>query len=231
MIMYALRKNQLAANGEPNFVAYVSCMASKTIDDLVTKMVEEGTGLTRPQAMAYFEKLTQIVINFLEDGCAVNTPLFKVRPSIKGVFTKFNDTFDPSKQKLNYSMTGGTRMEPVLANIIVEKSKSKIPFIDTFFDGMSRLSNSTITPGGNAEIKGECLLFMLDDPKQGVFFCPEATPAVEIRALAYLRNSFKEVSFMIPQLEPGTYILKVKTGNDEQGMQCSGILEQVLTIV
>lgn len=164
MIKYALRKNQLAANGEPNFVAYVSCMASKTIDDLVTKMVEEGTGLTRPQAMAYFEKLTQIVINFLEDGCAVNTPLFRVRPSIKGVFTKYNDIFDSSKQKLNYSMTGGTRMEPVLANIIVEKLKSKIPFIETFFDGMSRLSNSKITPGGNAEIKGECLLFNLDDP-------------------------------------------------------------------
>jgi len=121
MIKYALRKNQLATNGEPSFVAHVRCMASKTIDDLVTKMVEEGTGLTRPQALAYFEKLTQIVINFLEDGCAVNTPLFRVRPSIKGVFTKFNDTFDPSKQKLNYSMTGGTRMEPVLANIIVEK--------------------------------------------------------------------------------------------------------------
>jgi len=230
MIKYALRKNQLAT-GEPNFVANVSSMTSKTLDDLVTKMVEEGTGLTRPQAMAYFEKLTQIVISFLEDGCAVNTPLFRVRPTIKGVFAKFNDTFDPSKHKLNYSMSGGTRMEPVLANIIVEKSKSKIPFVESFFDGMSRLTNSTITPGGNAEIKGECLLFNVDDPKQGVFFCPEAMPAIETSALAYLRNSFKEVSFMIPQLEPGTYILKVKTGNDEQGIQCSGTLEQVLTVV
>ena len=97
MIKYALRKNQLAF-GEPNFVVHVSCMTRKTLDDLVSKMVEEGTGLTRPQAMAYFEKLTQIVISFLEDGCSVNTPLFRVRPTIKGVFNKFNDTFDPSKQ-------------------------------------------------------------------------------------------------------------------------------------
>lgn len=230
MIKYALRKNQLASTEEPGFVAQVRCMASKSIDDLVTKMVEEGTGLTRPQAMAYFEKMTQIVIKFLEDGCAVNTPLFRVRPTIKGVFTKFNNTFDPTKHKLNYSMTGGLRMEPVLANIIVEKTRSTIPFIETFFDGMSRQSNTTITPGGNGEIKGECLLFTLDDPKQGVFFCPEETPTIETRALAYLRNSFKEVSFLIPQLEPGAYIVKVKTGSDEQGMQCVGFLEQVLTI-
>ena len=61
MIKYALRKNQLAT-GEPNFVANVSSMTSKTLDGQVTKMVE--------------------------DGCAVNTPLFKVRPSIKDVFLK-----------------------------------------------------------------------------------------------------------------------------------------------
>jgi hypothetical protein len=47
MIKYALRKNQLATE-EPNFVANVTCMASKTLDDLVAKMVAEGTGLTRP---------------------------------------------------------------------------------------------------------------------------------------------------------------------------------------
>lgn len=41
MIKFALRKNQLATE-EPNFVANVTCMASKTLDDLVAKMVAEG---------------------------------------------------------------------------------------------------------------------------------------------------------------------------------------------
>jgi hypothetical protein len=35
---------------------------------------------------------------------------------------------------------------------------------------------------------------------------------------------------MIPPLEAGNYILKVKTGCDEDGMQCSGIPKTVLTI-
>lgn len=212
MIKYALRKNQLATE-EPNFVANVTCMASKTLDDLVAKMVAEGTGLTRPQALAYFEKITQLVIEFLEDGCAVNTPLFKVRPTIKGVFGNYQDIFNPAQHRLSYTMCGGTRMEPVLKNVELVKLKSKLPFIESFFDGMSRQSNTVITPGGNAEIKGDSLLFNIDDPGQGVFFCPETNPKTEIRALAFLKNGIKETSFMIPPLEAGNYILKVKTGS------------------
>jgi hypothetical protein len=53
-------------------------------------------------------------------------------------------------------MCGGTRMEPVLKNVELVKLKSKLPFIESFFDGMSRQSNTVITPGGNVEIKGDC---------------------------------------------------------------------------
>ncbi|MDD4489517.1 MAG: DNA-binding domain-containing protein [Paludibacter sp.] len=97
MIKYALAKNQMASD-KPNFVANVSCMDNISFDDLLNKMVEEGTGLTRPQAMAYFERLTQTVISLLENGCTVNTPLFKVRLTIKGVFETADDYFDPEKQ-------------------------------------------------------------------------------------------------------------------------------------
>jgi hypothetical protein len=57
-------------------------MDNITFDDLLNIMVEEGSGLTRPQALAYFERLTQTVIRLLENGCTINTPLFKVRPTL-----------------------------------------------------------------------------------------------------------------------------------------------------
>jgi hypothetical protein len=53
-------------------------------------------------------------------------------------------------------------------------------------------------------------VFNIDDPGQGLFFCPETNPKTEIRALAFLKNGIKETSFMIPPLEAGNYILKVK---------------------
>ena len=54
MIKYALAKNQLAKN-KPNYVANVSCMDNTTFDDLLNIMVEEGSGITRPQAIAVME--------------------------------------------------------------------------------------------------------------------------------------------------------------------------------
>jgi len=229
MIKYQLRKNLLNTE-ESNYIAYVKSSGAKSLDDLVTKMVEEGTGLTRPQALAYFEKLTQIVISLLEDGCAVNTPLFMVRPTIKGVFTEYSDIFDSGKHRLSFTMRAGSRVEPNLKKVELSKLKSRLPFIDNFFDGVSRQTKTIATPGGNAEIKGDSLWFNPEDPKQGVFFIPVGDPDTEIRALSFLRVNAKDVSFMIPQLEAGNYILKVKTGSDDDGMQCSGVLKVELTV-
>lgn len=229
MIKYALVKNQMATD-KPNYVANVSCMDNKTFDDLLNIMVEEGTGLTRPQALAYFERLTQTVISLLENGCTVNTPLFKVRPTIKGVFETADDYFNPEKQRLSYTMCAGKRMKPVTANIVLKKIKSNLPVIKTYLDGVSRETNSKITPGGIAEIKGENLQFNADDPEQGVFFCAAHHPAAAIRALSFLRNTFNEISFLVPQLEVGNYILKIRTCSKDKSTQSSGTLKQVLTV-
>lgn len=229
MITYQLKRNLLVPD-ESHYIARVKSSGAKTLDDVLKKMVEEGTGLTRPQALAYFEKMTQIVLSFLEDGCSVNTPLFIVRPTIKGIFPNYSDIFDPAKHKLSFTMRAGSRVEPNLKNIELSKLKSKLPFVDTFFDGFSQQTSTIATPGKNAEIKGDSLLFNPEDPKQGVFFIPVGIPDTEIRALSFLRVNAKDVSFMIPELEAGNYILKVKTGSDDDGMQCSGVLKVELTV-
>ena len=64
MLKYLLVNNAMTSN--PNAcVAIVSSPESKNLDDVVSFMVSEGTGLTRPQALAYFEKLTQTVMYFV----------------------------------------------------------------------------------------------------------------------------------------------------------------------
>jgi hypothetical protein len=230
MIKYALAKNQMAKD-KPNYVANVSCMDYKNYDDLIDIMVEEGSGLTRPQALAYFERLIQSVNRLLENGCTINTPLFKVRPTIKGVFETADDYFDPKKQKLSYTMCAGKRMKPVTANIELKKIKSSLPVIKTYFDGVSRETNTIITPGGNAVIKGENLQFDPEDPEQGVFFCEVHHPKTAIRALSFMKNTFNEITFMVPRLEAGNYILKIKTCNSDKSIKSNGTLKQVLTVV
>lgn len=128
-------------------------------------------------------------------------------------------------------MCAGQRLKPVTANIVLKKVKSSLPEIKTYFDGVSQETNNIITPGGSAIVKGENLQFDPEDPEQGVFFCDVHHPKRAIRALDFMRNSYNEVIFKIPQLESGQYILRLKTSNSDQSIKCSGALKQVLTVV
>lgn len=230
MIKYALAKNQLAKN-KPNYVANVSCMAHKNYDDLLDVMIAEGSGINRPQAIAVMERLIQSVHKLLEEGYTVNTPLFKVRPTIKGVFESEDDYFDSKKQRISYTMSAGKRMKPDIANIVLKKIKSSLPVMKTFYDSESRESNNIVTPGGGALVKGENLQFDPDDPEQGIFFCDVHHPKKAIRALGFMINSHNEIVFVIPQLDAGDYILKIISCNNDKSIKCNGILKQVLTVV
>ena len=90
MFKYVLAENALTLNPD-GFVAVVSNSRTRNLDDVVDMMIAEGTGLTRPQAYAYFEKLIQIVEYYIEDGDRVVTPLFCIKPTISGVFNGPND--------------------------------------------------------------------------------------------------------------------------------------------
>jgi len=56
MVKYALRENKLGEDST-GCLAVVSTLGAATIDDVIGHIISEGTGLTRPQAMTYFEKL------------------------------------------------------------------------------------------------------------------------------------------------------------------------------
>jgi hypothetical protein len=90
MLKYALVENAMALDPS-NCVAIVSSPESKNLDDVINFMVAEDTGLTRPQAMAYFEKLTQTILYFVGQGHSVATPLLRVRPTISGVLNNKSD--------------------------------------------------------------------------------------------------------------------------------------------
>jgi hypothetical protein len=64
MVKYALRENTLGENSK-GCIAVVSALGVASLEDIIGHMISEGTGLTRPQAMAYFEKLSQSVDYFI----------------------------------------------------------------------------------------------------------------------------------------------------------------------
>lgn len=212
MLKYYLVENPLAKD-VVNFIALVSSPETKTLNDVIDVMIAEGTGLTRPQALAYFEKLTQTVLGFLKDGHCVSTQLFRVRPTITGLFVNGDDSFDAVRHQINARLLPGEKLRGLAAGFYLEKHDIETyqPLLKKFSDAASKSVDTTATPGGIGTINGKHLQFDETDLTQGVFFIPVNNPEMTTRAVIYSRVFPKELSFSIPMLEPGDYRVMVRT--------------------
>lgn len=213
MINYMLVENPITAEKETCY-AVVSSVGTKNLEDLITHMIEEGSGLTRPQAMAYFERLTQSVIHYVNQGYSIATPLFRVRPTICGTFNGKNDKFDPKRHQIKFRGIEGQCLKelPVRINKIVKVTDSKeSPVLYTFTDICSETSGTLITVGGIGVITGKRLHIATKDERLGLFFSPVNDPENMIRVSIYSYAKPSEINFLIPKLEKGDYKLIVHT--------------------
>ena len=176
-------------------------------------MVDEGTGLTRPQALAYFEKLVQLTMGYLSQGYFVSTPLFRFRASLPGTFASKNDHFDPSMHEIKYTASAGLRIRKMPPYTMPAKFNiSKIsPELFYFIDSTTEEINSVGTSGKSAKIEGVNLKFDKTDEHQGVFFKSVADPDLEVRVSVYTEIKPSAIYFNIPDIEPGEYRIIVRS--------------------
>lgn len=229
MLKYCLIDNQMSKDGK-NCVAIVRSAKTINLDELLDDIVDEGTGLTRPQALAYFEKMTQLILRYLSKGFFVTTPLFRFRSSIPGIFNNKLDTFDPTRHKIKVSATAGSRVQ-CLSTFIdpVKVSTSKTsPEIFQFIDSATDEINISGVSGGTARILGNQLRFDKTDPKQGIFFVSVADPAVEFRATIYSGIKPSEIHVTIPALEPGEYTVMIRNMTLNNKEMVTGTLDAVI---
>lgn len=210
---YSLADNALSLT--PNGCVAIISGTERTValDEIIDFMISEGTGLTRPQAMAYFEKLTQTVEYFIGLGHRVVTPLFRVKPSISGIFINPDDLFDPARHKVNIRTSSGKRLMSWATKIKPEKVDVAlpVPVLRSFFDGVNKKMNATAASDGYGTINGKRLKFDETDSRLGVFFIPETDPFEEISMLGYLEVRPSKLHFRIPILSPGSYRIIVRT--------------------
>ena len=212
MIKYLLIRNGMAIKAN-SCIALVSSPEVKDLNDVITHMIAEGTGLTRPQALAYFEKLTQTIEYFVKEGHRVITPLIKVRATISGVFENEKDNFDRSRHTINVRATSGSRLKELPTKIKLEKVQiaSQIPIPQLFTDGSSEETNLSASSGGIAVLRGCLLKFDPADSELGIFFVSTDDPNNETRVDVYSGIKPSEIHFQIPNLPSGTYTIAVKT--------------------
>lgn len=215
-----------------DYMAVSSNPQTYSIEDVYDHMTREGSTITKAEALAVFEEITQGIINIVEEGNAVVTPLIQVRSNISGVFDGEEDTFDPARHHVRVNVSAGNRLREAADDIPTQKiaARERIPAPVHYHDSSSETQDEAITPGGGARITGSLLKFEEEDINQGIFFV-NISDGTETRVeTAILRNKPGELIFMNPELPAGTYRLEVRSMLPRASEVRTGALVNELTV-
>jgi len=206
---YLLYSNHITPNPD-DCIARVTQQETVSYEELIKMATRRGLTLTDTELTSAINELTYTIIDVLSSGKAVETPFARYRPSISGIFLNKDDVFDASRHAIKINCTIGKSIKIDPTSIPLEKVKyvSSSPFIERILDYSSQEENSTIQPGGAAEISGEMLKIDMEDNEQGLFFVQNGTAT---KVTIIMRNLPSDLIFNIPTaLAPGEYKLEIR---------------------
>jgi hypothetical protein len=149
------------------------------------------------------------------DGFAVKTPWFNAHPSIRGVFSNRDETFNPEKHNIFFSFHQGTQLRKELEAIEVEViGEVEGSFhIGHVLDTTSGSENDILTPNMPLKIWGHKIKIEGDNPANGVYFVHQATKErIKVAQNSFVDNNPSEITVVTPNLPlGGTYQLEIIT--------------------
>lgn len=225
-IAYALQKSTLPTDPNP-YRASVDHTGKATQEDVIQRVLEGNPTVNEAGLLAVLTEHTDAVINLLLQGYSVYTPIGYIRLSIKGGFDSKTDLFDPSRHTLELNITPNSELRETVQRRAemqkVENVKPR-PSIDSFTNVNTDDIDTLVTPGGMGQLAGRYLKFDATDPQQGIFFVNGSETRVEVMG----RNTSTELVFINPTLDPGQYVLEVRSAFGKQLR--SGRLYPLLTV-
>lgn len=230
-IKYYLQPNPITP--DPNDQsARVQATGVLSIADIIKRMLKRGTTITETDATAVILLFMQEMIDAVTEGYSVNTDLVNIRPSIQGVFTNVNDSFDASRHTIRASVTAGNILFTKMLAASVEKVKTSVisPSIVEFIDNRTN-TNTQATKGSIGTIIGSELKYDAQNPLEGIFFINNAT-STETKVTDIATRTEGKLLFVIPaSLVAGTYKLEVRKAYTAVKAIRSDVFTNLLTVV
>jgi hypothetical protein len=215
MLEYVLEDNeQTTEPGDQR--AQVINVRSYSTKELTSRIMQIGAGLTRSDITSVLEAVKQVIAAIIAEGGAVHFELFNAYPSIQGVFTSPEDSFDPSRHKIRINLHAGTALRGAVAAIKTKKVTAVVTgtIITGVTDIKSGSVNETLTPGYNVKISGAKLKISGEDPEVGLYFVPAGgagTPIMVDPADIVINNPSELIAVIPPSLITDTYLLRIVT--------------------
>lgn len=213
MINYVLEPNGLI--GETNkYRAQVINSRSYNFDDIVDNLISRNIGLSPSAIRGVWEGIKAAVEEIVSQGGSINTELFHIKTTIKGVFDGIDDGFDPSRHEIKLRMRSGALLRDTPKRLKVKKHNATIKnYIYTVTDVKTGMVDTNLTPGKNIKITGNRLKVIGPDPSCGLYFIPEKTTEATIKldTSELVVNNPSEIIAVIPALKKGRWHLKLVT--------------------
>ena len=209
MVNYFLRKNGISRD-KKKFTAQIFNSRSYTFDDIANYLIEMNAGLSSSMIYGMWEGMKNAVSHFLKEGGSINTELFNVHPSIKGVFEDMNDEFNSSRHQFKLNLQPGILLKSIPGSL---KGRKRLPgsacVIISVTDIKSGKMDELLSPGANMRIIGKNLRIEGSDPLCGLYFVPvdSAQKPVKVEMLELATNKPSEIVTVIPQLKKGRWNL------------------------
>jgi len=230
MINFGLYKNSLT-NGKGLFRAIVLPQRTCDLNDIINRMIEQGTTLTRQDVMAVLDLFFSTVVLLILEGCNVLTPLVNLGVSIKGNFDSQHDSFDASRHRVEPRVHANAQFKrkfQMIAKVQQQKANRPMPQPEEYINPNNGDDNQMLTRGGGGKLRGHELQFEAEDPNQGIFLIAEDQTRIHIEGI--LHNTQRELIFLVPNdLAAGEYAVEVRSRFGTDNIR-SGFLEGMVSV-
>jgi hypothetical protein len=207
---YFLIDNNLTSDSDDQ-IAIPTNVRSFTDDQIIERIMQRGTTLTRPDLLAGINAYREEHGYIVEEGNGFNTGLITAGPGILGKFNSVTDSFDRLRHKTHYSVNFSRTIQEKATKIKMTKVQTPNtgPVIAAIRDSVSGLTDGTLSTGSVLDIAGSRLKLFPDLPDDGVYFIDAG--GNEYKASTLVENKPSRLIVMLPALPSGSYTLEVRT--------------------
>ena len=154
--------------------------------------LKTGAGLTEITIFwsDYVKKFFDEAAYQLCDGFAVNTGYFSIHPNISGSLENATETYDRSKNPVNFKFRVGARLRNLAKyiDVVIAGIADCNAFIGDFVDNYENAKNTLFVPGSIFTIYGNKIKIAGEDHETGVFFVPVDDPSKAVKVERIIEN-------------------------------------------
>lgn len=233
MLKYALFKNPLKP-GTEEAVAVVQERQTYTVQQVISQLTAEGSILKDVETQAVLQAFFKRLVRNMAEGIGFQSPYFSLNPSIQGVFSSDDDSYDASRHQVAVNLNPGPALRGVTPGLSLQKVAGQLrqPFLKSLYDKQTDTYNEMITAGDTAVIKGEKLkIYNEANPEEGIFFV-NISDAEVLRVDKLYTNTNSTLDFRVPDLPSGNYRVEVRSSLYQGGKSTrTGALNQVVEVL